>query len=587
MEFEPGTPALFEEFLSELQALDDFRREYAERYDFQGLGRDDQDVQRLVEAMAFYRARTRASVQQGILQYKLQALEQLFPYLLSPLPAMALLHPVLASNVTDTRVLPGHAEVVVSPPAAPTEAARARCFRTCRDLAVYPLRIVTGSVRLRRRQPGEPRSAGLAMGEAVELPWTLSLDIAPSPTGAESKRYFDDPKCGLRELCLYVNPSGDVLSALRSFDALQQSCRRVTAIFFAEGAERYQTSSRPQFGPPAATQSSSWENPIESARRVVHFPLAQLCLRVPLVGAPSEWTRLSLSFQLDESWPGSASVSDQSFLLNAVPVENLLRRSAEPVQSDGTSVRSRVQAPEETMHLRAREIMGVYRSDPNAPGVREALFPRALVDEGYSVTARGSGVEREVWLETELVLGSVGAPVKIYVDAEWYDPDGRLPSPREATVRADAHDLGALVWRLADPLVRPHDSPLMGDAALLDRLLELQGKPPRSPRDLKLLFKVIGVDESDVFGRVPRHLESVTVGWVPDARSSSGGLRNYDIVLGNLPRVLLPGARLLFASLPSVLATWCGDAEVRVSVVFDAGSRERPVVFEWKSLGQG
>ena len=603
MTVEASEHGLFERFLGELAALDDFRQEYAQRYDFQGLGRDDQDVQRLIEAMAFYRARTRLRAERGLLEYKLHTLEQLFPYLLSPMPAMALLYPVLASNMTDSRDLPEHAEVVVAAAAADAQT-RPRAFRTLRAAPVYPLRLVAGSVRLSRKGATPPRGSAptrggvLAAGgdarsgtalalEDDRVPWTLTFDVAPSPSGSPSKRFFEDPSRSLRELSLYVNPSGDVLSAVRLYDALQQSCQRVTARFFADGSERHQTSAaRPRFGVVSAA-GSAYENPIESVRRAIHFPLAQLCVRVPLSGAPSEWTRLSIEIELDARWPSSLSVVEQSFLLNAVPVENLVRRGAEPIEIDGTALESRVQAPENTQHLRVREVIGVYASDPNVPGARQPVFPRSLLDEGYAVTARGTGAAREVWLETDAVLGVVGAPGRLYVDASWYDPDPRLPLARDSVVRAEAHDLGALTWRLADPLERPSDSPIMGDAALLDRLLDLQGRAPRSARDLTLLLQVLGVEDSGVFGRIPRHIQSVSVGLVPDSQSATGSMRNYDLVLSQLPSVLLPAARLLFSLLPTVLATWCGDSAVRVSLSFAEAVREPALTFDWRAADAG
>lgn len=587
MDLDASEQGLFERFMGELAALDDFRREYAERYEFQGLGRGDQDIQRLIEAVAFYRARTRLRAEQGLLEYKLHTLEQLFPHLLSPMPAMALLYPVLASNMTDSRLLPEHAEVEVAP-AQPSEEARGRVFRSLRATTIYPLRIVAGSVSLRRKGRGiSARPAQPGALDAERVPWTLSLDVAPSPSGSPSKRFFEDPGHSLRELCLYLNPSGDVLSAVRVFDALQQACQRVTARFFADGAERFVTSSaRPRFGMPLGP-TSSYENPIESVRRIVHCPLAQLCVRVPLSGAPSEWTRLSIEIELDERWPSSTSVVEQTFLLNAVPVENLLRRSAEPISCEGTSLESRVQAPESSQHLRVRDVLGVYAADPNAPGVRQPVFPRSLLDDGYAITARGTGAAREVWIETDAVLGTVGAPGKLYVDALWYDPDPRLPQAREVVVRPEAHDLGALTWRLAEPLERPSDSPLLGDAALLDRLLDLQGRAPRSARDLKLLLSVLGVDESEVFGRLPRHVEALSVGQLPDAQSATGSIRSYDLVLSRLPRVLLPSARLLCSLLPQVLAAWCGDSAVRVNLTDADVPRESPLSFEWRAVDAG
>lgn len=646
-----GSEDLFRAFLAEMQALDDFRSEYQRRYDFEGLGRDDQDVRRLMEAMAFYTARTRGGVQRAMHRYKVQALEQLFPHLLSPMPAMALLYPVLTSNYTETRRLPrsGELQVAAAPPASPATARAVaalaapalepqppRLFRALGDLTVYPLHIVERSVRLAKPLPpaavlvdGASSAPGAATAAATEgtalstsaaftggaamartagtgagrsgayasvlaprspskpSPSVLSLTLAASPRALESKRYYADVNLPLHELVLYVNPQGDALYALRLFDAIEQSLRKVTARFFSEGVPRLElVTRRVRFGLPPAT-GDGWENPIEAARRSIHFPLAELCLAIPLTGSPAEWTTLELEIELDELWPPNLAVTDQTFLLNAGPIENVVRRTAEPIDADGTRARHRIEPIDPAAGMKVREVLGVYRGDPEIPGARTALLPSALAGEGYTLDVEGRGPTRETWLETDSARGTVEVPERLYIDAEWYAPDPALPNAREAHVSVEDHDLGALAWRVADPLRPPHESALVGDAKALDRLLDLHGRRLASAGDLELLLQVLGVDESPIFARVPRYIESLAVSFVPDARSPSGGVRAYELTLGQLPPVLVPAARLLFRLLPGILGTWTGDMEVQVRVASDVFDPSRPAVFEWRASDEG
>jgi hypothetical protein len=243
-----------------------------------------------------------------------------------------------------------------------------------------------------------------------------------------------------------------------------------------------------------------------------------------------------------------------------------------------------VQSAEAPAQLKVREVIGVYATDPAAPGARGMIFPRSLIDNGYQISTQGSGNERQVWLEPDTIAGVVGVPQTLYIDAEWYDPNVSLPNPRTALVRADAHDLGPLCWRLLDPLQEPQESPLLSDAALLERLQQTQGDPPRSAEHLKLLFKVIGVDASNVFGRIPRYIERVVFDKVPDPQSVTGSIPFYEIVLSDLPTVLAPAVRFLFSLLPRLLAVWTGDPDVQVSVAFNGGAAKSPQVFEWRSI---
>lgn len=591
-----GKEALFQEFLAEVQALDDFRHEYKQRYDFEELGRDDQDVQRLMEAMAFYCARTRGGAEQAMRRYELRALEQLFPHLLSPLPAMGLLYPVLGSNMTEARCLPDLAEVVVAPgrgelteAGASDERAQARTFRSVSAISIFPLHVVEGSVSLQPKSVADAADGAAGVTQRRAAGHTLRLELAGSARPQKkSGRHFADVKQPLKELVLYLNPQGDLLLALRIHDAIVQSCQHVTAHFFSEGSLRASLPPRKlAFGmrPPEVKQG--WENPIEHARRLIHFPLAEMCIRIPLASAPAEWSSVALELELDEQWPAGLVVSDRTFLLNAGPIENLVRRTAQPIDSDGTRMRYRVDYQEPKTGLQVREVLGVYLADPAVAGARTTLLPSASCGAGYTVESEGRGIERETWLETDEVLGSVGKPERLYVDAEWYLPEARLPNAREASVSVEGYDFGDLRWHVSDPLRAPAESLLAGDPKALAQLLDLHDRRIRSAADVQFLLRVLGVEGNEVLSRVPRHITRLESAFSPDSRMASGGVRSYDLTLSKLPPVLIPAARLLFRLLPGVLGTWTGDSDVRVSVTFDAALPAAPSVFEWRASHDG
>src|ERR1044071_9538487 len=58
--------ALFDDYQRELESLETFRERYRHLYPFAGLDRDDPDVQRLLEGLAFFTARTRRAADRAI-----------------------------------------------------------------------------------------------------------------------------------------------------------------------------------------------------------------------------------------------------------------------------------------------------------------------------------------------------------------------------------------------------------------------------------------------------------------------------------------------------------------------------------------
>src|ERR1043165_3872186 len=107
--------ALFEDYRRELESLETFRDRYRHLYPFAGLDRDDPDVQRLLEGLAFFTARTRRAADRALAGYERRALEQVFPHLVTPLRSMAILPVDPTDRMIEPRPLPAGTEVAVSP----------------------------------------------------------------------------------------------------------------------------------------------------------------------------------------------------------------------------------------------------------------------------------------------------------------------------------------------------------------------------------------------------------------------------------------------------------------------------------------
>ena len=73
-------------------------------------------LQRMVEALAVFSARSRMAGVRSVERHSLRMFEQHFPYLLSPVPAMTMLRAVAGPRFVDASDLPEDTEVVIEVP---------------------------------------------------------------------------------------------------------------------------------------------------------------------------------------------------------------------------------------------------------------------------------------------------------------------------------------------------------------------------------------------------------------------------------------------------------------------------------------
>ncbi len=92
----------YQTFLEELQDLANFRLEYSLDNPDALLEAEDPDVKRIIEALAFFSARTKISALRNIDATNRRLYQQFFSHMLSPLPAIVMLQAVPNGHLTET-----------------------------------------------------------------------------------------------------------------------------------------------------------------------------------------------------------------------------------------------------------------------------------------------------------------------------------------------------------------------------------------------------------------------------------------------------------------------------------------------------
>lgn len=571
---QPEDNALLEDFVREIQSLEDFRVAYRQRYEFEGLGRDDQDIRRLMEAMAFYTARSRGVAERAIRRHKLQALERLFPYLLTPMPAMGLLHPIPLSMNAGWLCVPEGAEFEARETNPRGELVASRTFSTRSPSRVVPLHIVRNSVQLDRKEKSDRSGRG---------GWLLSLSISADPRGP-SRFFTPEGQPPLESFRLHINPLGETLLPIRLFDALQRNLERLRLKVWAGNAVRLvrDHSAKDVTRHAPLSSAASWDNPLEEIRRMIHFPLGELGFTIDLIGSPRQWDQVDLEFHLADEWPPELSVDQGSFLINPIVVQNATRAPAQLIEHDGTRSRLRIAHTQPGTGMRVREVLGVYRLDSDALGAREALFPEALARGGYLVEIEGSGKERTAWLEVQDDLGELLRPQMLQVEADWYDPSALLPNAAAATVLPEDQDIGAARWVLQGPLRAPCESRLFGKERELEELLEIHARGVTDIESLRTLLTAMGVEDSDLFQGLTSFLVALRMETSPSSASLRGVRTSFELSVKFIPPVLVPALRSLVSMLPRLLSVWSGLPEVSVRATFEQQPELSPLNEEWR-----
>ena len=127
---------LYKLFLEQMFELENFRMTYAQMHPTSPIEREDPDVKRLTEAIAFFASRTHLAGISHIKALHRRIFQQFFPYLLSSIPSMGIIKPKLSGQFVETVFLPRGTQIAVTP-----ESDDAAIFRTTQSLNILPISV--------------------------------------------------------------------------------------------------------------------------------------------------------------------------------------------------------------------------------------------------------------------------------------------------------------------------------------------------------------------------------------------------------------------------------------------------------------
>ena len=311
--------ALYKEFLAEMETLEKFRISYSGLHPEAPLKRDDQDVRRMIEAMAMFSAKTRMTGKRGIMRNTMRLFSQHFPYLMNPTPMLSMLRATPNQKFVDAANIPKGSRVFVS---------------------------------------GEGRSDGPLNGEPLVAHFQTLSPLRVLPYSLDWVEIIRKPGAGFRlllrvqsdfarndeigEINFHINHLNDFGSSSVIAYNLKKHTSKIRVVFDEEiAAESEGEDCEFYFGPTKVSPAhgTAFDHPLQRSRTFFQFPQQDLFMNVEVPDQPRNWNYFTLVMELSADWPTQLRLAADSFDLNVAPVINLAKSLSDPVTVDGTKER--------------------------------------------------------------------------------------------------------------------------------------------------------------------------------------------------------------------------------------------------------
>ena len=530
---------LYKEFLEEMNAIENFRIAYASAFPRVPLERDDPDVKRLMEAMAFFSARTKIAALSNVLAVQRRVFEQFFPFLLSTVPSMNTVQAQTTGQFVDPVYFPKGSLM-----SAPVPGEGTAIFRTMQDLRVLPVKL-TG--------------AKMALLPDKGYRFLLRLD-APFPRNDE-----------IGMLRFYINHLNDYRASLKVLHSLRGHLRSVSVVFNEQAHEAScGIGCRTSFGVPVSSGADGDESlhPLLTERWFFHFPQQELYLNVDVPPPPRNWKNFTVCLDLDERWPRGVILNEDIFQLFAVPVANLRQAFAEPVICDGTQERYSIRHPHAEHRFELHSVLGVY----------EVKDRRSMVPLKPGIISGGSGSyeidTNEVhdrsaphsWLVPHFPE-AFGSPKTLVVDALWYQPwysdliaQSRQVHPYDRTPVGVKWDwIGSPKAHVPNPLAKHRG---------FAQTFILANKTVLNVDDVGDLLRTLGTVNTGEFQNILPLMTGIRVESVPRQEGRNAGLIKHIYHLGfrYFDPVLRPLVEVFVRHVERILDSWISDVAIEVRI---------------------
>jgi len=466
-------------FLEEMNSLEAFRQNYAAAHSSLTLQEEDPDVKRLIESMAFFTGRTHKAALDNVVATKQRIFQQHYPFLLRPMPSMAILQASPTARCAEPVFVPNGTEMSFRTP-------KGKCamFRTMQDLNILPL------------TQGNCRS------------WYLN------DGGTRVQLIFDSfyqRNDTIGELKLGINYLNNYYTSLQLIDCLKKHLKKVSVTFEKDVHEDTDSQVCPySFGYTEGDEPLAYTHPVEKLRRFFHFPRTELFFNIKIPKPPRNWSRFSILLDLDSKWPKKMTIHKDAFLLSAVPVINLTRDMAAPFTYDATQDSHPLSHNEPGFDFQIHSIRAAMR----------------VTDEGMVPLRAGilSGGNGSYELEYQKTRdGNLSGNIKlnlpeafkenttIAADAVWYQPWFSELIAKKIDIAPYRRNFIGIDWSVSGNIVPHEDNPMAESLDSFVQVLSLKNKAKFNYDDIKFMLKMLACIEKGAFKDISKLLKGVTI----------------------------------------------------------------------------
>jgi len=533
MEFDES---IYKAFLEEMHNLENFRMTYATAHPSVPLDSDDPDVRRLMEAMAFFSARTHRAGIRNIVSARHRIFQQFFPYLLAPLPAMGILQVIPTGQFVESVFFPKDTEIAVS-----SESEGPAIFRTLCDLNLLPVSLT-----------------GMNMVLLPNKGYRIFLRIRSSFPISEE----------IGQLRFNIDHLNDYHASMRVFYYLEKHLKRVSVAFDEKITES--TRGKPcdvSFGMSYDEGDEAISHPLQKERLFFHFPQQELFLNINVPMPPREWTQFTLLMDIDSKWPKNLRLNREVFHLFATPIINLQRSLSQPFICDGTKERYSIRHIEPDKRFEFHSVMGVFRSE------KEGMVPvrAGILSGGQGSYEIEEDISREGikqhWVNLHFP-STFEEPKTFTVDALWLQP--WLPVLFRQKIQIDPYNSSiiGLNWNLIGDVIPHAENTFQEEIEGFMHLLTLKNKSMLNIDDVTSILQSLGSVYQGKFQGVIDLLADIRVEEAPLQKSPTSTLLKlvYYLKFKEISPAILPLVETFSIHVGRILDAWISESKIEIKV---------------------
>jgi type VI secretion system protein ImpG len=465
-------------FLEELHDLADFRLNYASDYPAAGLEGDDPDVKRIIEALAFFGARTQIAVSRSLDSTNRRLYQQFFSFLLTPLAAMAMIQAKPTGHLTEVLDLPAGTEFALQP-----EKGALVMFRTTRSIRILPMSLATV------RQELLPDA-----GSRLLLSFHANYPLNEQP----------------ETISLHIDYLNDLTLSLKVLNFLGRSLKSAGVQFGVYDPEQPCLPCEFSLGAPSVDiATDEWNHPLEVERYYFHFPQQELYLDLKLPSAPRNWTQFTVALDCDQLWPRQLRLNRNLFHLFTVPLANNQRTMARPIICDGTQEHYAIRHPEPQFGFSLEKVLGVYEVGelgmlPLRPGILAGGNGSYEIEQGPQQENGGN----LYWLIPHFPA-AFEQPRTLVIEALWQQPWYDQVVQSTYTLQAFRRQIQGVEWELMDAAIPHAENRQLDNMSRYIHLLTLMHNSFLSPQNTKDVLLALGSVTSGRFQKIFNSLVDV------------------------------------------------------------------------------